>query len=86
MTIRATRPYSRDPLPRHLAALRIQRAAEILGATDASLAEIAAAVGYANQLALSRAFRRHLGEPPGQFRRRIHAVTPERFTPRCLAA
>lgn len=74
------------PPLRHLATLRMRRAAELLDATDASLAEVAAVVGYANEFALSRAFRRHLGEPPGHFRRRVRAATPERFTPRCLAA
>src|SRR5215468_2460814 len=37
------------PPLRHLAALRMRRAAELLGGTDASLADIAARVGYANE-------------------------------------
>jgi transcriptional regulator GlxA family with amidase domain len=53
--------------------------------TDASLAEVAGAVGYATEFALSRAFRRHAGEPPSIYRRRIRdAQRPT--APRCIAA
>lgn len=69
----------------HLAALRMGRAAELLAATDASLAAVAAEVGYATEFALSRAFRRRVGEPPGAFRRRAHEAR-HAFVPCCLAA
>jgi transcriptional regulator GlxA family with amidase domain len=69
----------------HVARLRMQRAAELLATTDVSLAEIAAKVGYATEFALSRAFRRHLGAPPGAYRRSVrHPLAT--FAPRCLAA
>lgn len=74
-----------SPPLRHLAALRMARAAEILATTDASLAEIAAVVGYANEFALSRAFRRHIGSPPGAYRRSVREMLGS-FAPRCLAA
>jgi transcriptional regulator GlxA family with amidase domain len=73
------------PPLRHLAALRMRRAAELLAGTDASLADIAARVGYANEFALSRAFHRLVGAPPAAYRRMVRAV-PSSFAPRCLAA
>jgi transcriptional regulator GlxA family with amidase domain len=72
------------PPLRHLAALRMRRAAELLATTDASLADIAASVGYANEFALSRAFRRLTGAPPGAYRR-MARLAPA-CAPRCLAA
>ena len=74
------------PPLRHLAALRMQLAADSLTTTDGSLAEIAVLVGYANEFALSRAFRRIVGVPPGVFRRRVRQGVAESFAPRCLAA
>jgi transcriptional regulator GlxA family with amidase domain len=73
------------PPLRHVAEMRMRRAAELLAATDASLAEVAGAVGYTTEFALSRAFRRLAGEPPSVYRRRIRdAQRPP--APRCLAA
>jgi transcriptional regulator GlxA family with amidase domain len=72
------------PPKKHLARLRMQRAAELLATTDASLAEVAALVGYANEFALSRAFRRLTGAPPGAYRRTVRLTSS--FAPRCLAA
>ncbi len=63
----------------------MQRAAELLATTDASLAEVAGLVGYATEFALSRAFRRHLGAPPGVYRRNARASFGT-SAPRCLAA
>jgi AraC-like DNA-binding protein len=59
-----------QPPLRYLAERRLARAAELLRASDASLAWIAGEVGYESEFAFSRAFKRHFGEPPGAFRRR----------------
>ena len=73
------------PPLRYLASLRMRRAAELIATTDEKLVEIADAVGYANEFALSRAFRREYGVPPSRFRTSTHfAARP--FAPRCLAA
>lgn len=50
---------------------RIYRAKVLLSSSDASLTEIATRVGYDSDTALSRAFRRKVGVPPGAFRRRV---------------
>lgn len=65
-----------EPPQRHRTRQRIDEAARLLTETDATLMEIALAVGYANEFALGRAFKRELGVPPGVFRKRGgHAVT-----------
>jgi len=48
---------------------RIYRAKVLLTSTDESLAQIASRVGYDSDTALSRAFKRKVGAPPGEFRR-----------------
>jgi transcriptional regulator GlxA family with amidase domain len=73
------------PPLRQLAAMRMRRAAELLATSEACLAEVAAVVGYANEFALSRAFRRHVGQPPGVFRRSVREARAS-FAPRCMAA
>jgi AraC-like DNA-binding protein len=57
----------------HLAELRMQLAARLLAEGEASLASIAAEVGYESEFAFGRAFKRHTGEAPGAYRRRIRA-------------
>jgi transcriptional regulator GlxA family with amidase domain len=67
--------YAESPM-RHLARLRMQRAAELLGRTDQSLARIAPQVGYDTEFALSRAFKRFFGVPPSAYRARLRAEGP----------
>jgi AraC-like DNA-binding protein len=54
----------------YLTGVRMQRAEDQLARTDATLAEIGAAVGYRNEyaLALATAFRRQHGLSPGKWR------------------
>lgn len=61
------------PPLRHLTGLRMQRAARRLTESDDSLAAIAAEVGYDSEFAFGRAFKRHMGEAPGAFRRRCRS-------------
>jgi AraC-like DNA-binding protein len=72
---------SRRTLFRHLGAegttcqrlvddVRFSRARHLLAAGDASIAEIAFAVGYPDQGSFTRAFARWSGMPPGEWRRR----------------
>jgi len=57
--------------------MRMQRAAEILASTDDKVEAVAAAVGYSNSFAFSVAFKRWMGWPPSEFRRRSRARRPE---------
>ncbi len=70
---------------RHVTMTRLYRAAGLLLASDAALAVVAAEVGYATEFSLSRAFRRHVGQPPGLYRRRV-LVSGSSPAPRCRAA
>jgi AraC-like DNA-binding protein len=53
----------------YLTGWRMYRAKMLLKDSDLALMEIASMVGYDNDTALSRAFRRHEGVAPGQWRR-----------------
>lgn len=56
--------------PHHyLVRKRVERARELLAATDLSLSEIAFAVGFSDQSHLTRHFRHTTGTTPGEFRR-----------------
>lgn len=48
---------------------RVEHAKELLRSTDLPLEEVAAAVGFCSQNHLSRMFLRHVGVPPGAYRR-----------------
>jgi AraC-like DNA-binding protein/mannose-6-phosphate isomerase-like protein (cupin superfamily) len=52
----------------YLTAVSMQRARALLRDTDASVAEVAATIGYRSEAAFSRAFKRQSGVPPSQFR------------------
>ncbi|WP_080802161.1 helix-turn-helix domain-containing protein [Arabiibacter massiliensis] len=54
----------------YLHRLRIGKAIELLKGSDATVYEIAAAVGFANTITMSRAFKRHTGKTPSQFRKK----------------
>lgn len=53
---------------RYLAEWRMQLAADMLNHSDTNLTTIAEAVGYGSEEAFSRAFQRHLGTTPAQWR------------------
>src|SRR5262249_38173598 len=59
---------------RYLTAVRMQLAEAMLIETDASLAAIAASVGYDSEFAFGRAFKRHAGRAPGTYRRTRRAT------------
>ncbi len=50
--------------------LRLRRAAELLRASNRTVESVAMAVGYGTAVSFSKAFKRHFGESPGQFRAR----------------
>jgi AraC-like DNA-binding protein len=53
----------------YLTELRLARAAGTLATSTRPLSEIAQAAGYDNESSFSKAFTRHYGQPPGQYRR-----------------
>ena len=58
-----------EPPMQYLTRWRLRKAADLLS-TDRSIAEIAALVGYESESAFNKAFKRTLGVPPGEHRRR----------------
>ncbi|MCE7552190.1 AraC family transcriptional regulator [Streptomyces thermodiastaticus] len=63
----------------YLTGLRMGHAEDLLLRTDATLAAVAAQVGYGNQFAFATAFRRAHGLPPGRWRdahRRVSRTEP----------
>ena len=52
----------------YITSVRMQRAEDELARSDATLAKIAAAVGYRNEYAFATAFRRRHSVPPGKWR------------------
>lgn len=52
----------------YLTDYRLQRAKELLTATDAPVGTIAVSVGYPDQLAFSRLFKTHIGMSPSAYR------------------
>jgi AraC-like DNA-binding protein len=57
------------PPHRKLVELRLTKARELLEATDLSITEISAAVGYDDPGYLARLFRKHIGMTPAAYRR-----------------
>lgn len=61
--------FLRQPPMKYLARWRLQLAAQKVKATDLPLKVIADEVGYESEAAFSRAFKRHFGSPPADWRR-----------------
>src|SRR3712207_2293191 len=62
----------------HLTKVRMERAAELLGARGLTVREVAYRVGYRQPAQFAKAFRRHHGASPSDFRasRRVARFTP----------
>ena len=67
-----------QPPMQYLAQWRMQLAAASLRDTDAKVIEVALDVGYENEAAFSRAFRRAVGESPAAWRRSRRTQSKER--------
>jgi AraC-like DNA-binding protein len=52
----------------YLTRCRLHRASRLLRESDLTLALIADHLGYESEVAFSKAFKRQLGAPPGQYR------------------
>jgi AraC-like DNA-binding protein len=67
---RFTRLVGEAPLG-YLTRWRIQKAAHLIRERDATLGAIARGVGYATESAFGKAFRRHMGTSPGEYRKAL---------------
>ena len=68
-TVRFTRVVG-EPPQAYLTRVRMQRAARLVRKNHDSLGQIALAIGYESESSFSKAFKRHYGQTPGQFRKR----------------
>lgn len=59
-----------EPPARYVARWRILTAADLLGSRRASVADVAERVGYSSEDAFVKAFKRHLGTSPAEYRKR----------------
>ncbi|MCU0619701.1 MAG: AraC family transcriptional regulator [Gemmatimonadaceae bacterium] len=59
-----------EPPLAYLRRVRLQRAMRLLTDSDRTLEQVAAAVGYGDAFGFSKAFKRAIGESPGEFRKR----------------
>jgi AraC-like DNA-binding protein len=64
-----TRTLGQAPM-QYLTEWRMTMARDLLRSNHATLAQIAARIGYASPYAFAAAFQRHHGQPPGRWRRR----------------
>jgi len=75
--------YLGEPPMKYLADWRMRLAARSLAATSRSILEIALELGYDSEAAFNRAFKRHLGSPPAQYRKAVRArLHPSTAKPR----
>lgn len=70
---RAFAEVGRTTFRDHVARVRMARAAELLGAGSLSVRETARRVGYRQPAQFAKAFRRHAGVAPSDFRARAQA-------------
>lgn len=61
---------------RYLTRWRMCRAAALLRSTEGSIADVTSRVGYASEVAFSKAFKRHTGLAPGVYRKAQRLVEP----------
>lgn len=65
----------------HLTERRLERARAMLAREGATVTEACFAVGFSSVGSFSRLFKRHLGEPPSAYRRRLVQVSWPRLPP-----
>jgi AraC-like DNA-binding protein len=66
--------YAGQPPMQYLASWRMQTAAHLLLSGVENVAEVGAKVGYESEAAFSRAFKKIVGVPPGEWRRHRHGA------------
>ena len=77
-----TATYGLSPAE-HLSRRRVERAQDLLRATNLTVTEVCHAVGFSSLGSFSSRFRRLVGESPSQFQRR-YAATGAPHIPGCL--
>jgi AraC-like DNA-binding protein len=60
-----------EPPAAYLTRWRMELAARLLRDSEQPVGRISHLVGYSSEVAFSRTFSKHRGEPPGRYRKRI---------------
>jgi AraC family transcriptional regulator, regulatory protein of adaptative response / methylphosphotriester-DNA alkyltransferase methyltransferase len=74
---RAYAEIGRTTFREHLTKLRMDRAAELLSSRRLTVREVAQRVGYRQPAQFAKAFRRHQGLAPSDFRSTVAAAPPQ---------
>jgi len=74
---RAYAEIGRTTFREHLTTIRMNRAAELLRSRRLTVREVARRVGYRQPAQFAKAFRRHQGLAPSDFRSAIAAAPPQ---------
>ncbi|HEV8509110.1 MAG TPA: AraC family transcriptional regulator [Gemmatimonadales bacterium] len=72
---RAFRAWFGQPIGRYVRRLRLEWAAERLAVTAIPIVQIAFQAGFADQSHFTRAFKRHIGVAPGDYRRSVWGLS-----------
>jgi AraC family transcriptional regulator of adaptative response / methylphosphotriester-DNA alkyltransferase methyltransferase len=84
---RAYAEIGRTTFRDHLTEVRMQRAAELLASRGLTVREVAHRVGYRQPAQFAKAFRRHHGHAPSDYRaRQLHERRPQRTGVAAIAA
>ena len=70
----------------YLVQIRMDKARELLLDTEATLHDIAAAVGYPDAYSFGKMFKKHFGNPPVRYKNAVQAASPWRDMPSALSA
>ena len=62
---------------RYLTRWRMHLARQLLAEGNQSMGQVAEHIGYESEYAFNRAFKRHVGEPPAAWRRKVSAIQAE---------
>lgn len=70
----------------YLVQIRMDKARELLLATEATLHDIAVAVGYPDAYSFGKMFKKHFGNSPVRYKHSVEAASPWRDMPSALSA
>jgi AraC-like DNA-binding protein len=79
------RTYKRTP-HQYLTQKRVEKAKELLAATDLTVTEVCFTVGFQSLGSFSTLFHKHVGQPPTEYRARMleRRRYPHRYIPGCF--
>ncbi len=74
---RQFRSLTGNTIAQYIESFQIERAKEMLAATDLPIQKVAFACGFSHSSSFARAFRRSMSMAPAAFRQRLHKANPD---------